>query len=86
MPPAFVAVALVALGVPAALRAITGRPRGLPAAWLASLAAVLVAQAAGELAGTRLGVVGDAQIALAGFGAALASGVVAAVESRRRAR
>ena len=86
MPPAVVAVALVGIGVPAALRAITGRPRGLLAAWLASVAAALGAQAAGELAGSRLGVLGDAQIALACLGATLASGLVAAVESRRRAR
>lgn len=84
MPPAVVAVALVAIGVPAALKAVLGRPRGLPAAWLASLAAVLVAQSAGELAGSRFGVLGDAQLVLAGVGATIASLAVAAVETRRR--
>lgn len=86
MPPALIAVALVGIGVPAALRAVTGRPRGLPAAWLASGVTVLVAQAAGELAGARFGVIGDAQLALSGVGAALASLAVAAVETRRRRR
>lgn len=86
MPPAVIAVLLVGIGVPAALRAVTGRPRGLVAAWIASLAAVLVAQAAGELSGLRVGLVGDAQVALAGGGAALASLAVAAAEGRRRAR
>lgn len=84
MPPAVIAVALVAIGVPAALKAVLGRPRGLPAAWLAALAAVAVAQSAGELAGSRLGVLGDAQLLLAGVGATLASLAVAAVETRRR--
>lgn len=84
MPPAVVAVALVAIGVPAALRALLGRPHGLGAAWLASLAAAAVAQSAGELAGARFGVLGDAQVLLAGIGATLASLAVAAVETRRR--
>ncbi len=84
MPPAVIAVALIGLGIPAALRALTGRPRGLVAAWVASLAAALVAQAAGELAGGRLGAIGDAQVGLACLGAALASLGVAAVETRRR--
>ena len=86
MPPAVIAVALFAIGVPAGLRAVFGRPRGLPAAWLASLAAVAVAQSAGELTGLRLGVLGDAQVLLAGIGATIASLAVAAVESRRRTR
>ena len=84
MPPAVIAVALVAIGVPAALKALLGRPNGLRAAWLASLAAVAVAQSAGELAGSRFGVLGDAQLALAGVGATIASLAVAAVERRRR--
>ena len=84
MPPAVVAIALVAVGVPAALRALLGRPRGLPSAWLASLAAAAAAQSAGELTGSRLGVLGDAQVLLAGIGATLASLAVAAVETRRR--
>ena len=84
MPPAVIAVVLVAIGVPAALKALLGRPHGLRAAWLASLAAVAVAQSAGELAGSRFGVLGDAQLALAGVGATIASLAVAAVETRRR--
>lgn len=86
MPPAVLAISLVAIGVPAALRAVFGRPRGLGAAWLASLAAAAIAQSAGELAGGRFGVLGDAQLLLAGIGATLASLAVAAVESRRRPR
>ena len=86
MPPAVIAVLLIGIGVPAALRAILGRPRGLPAAWVASLVAVLVAQALGELGGVRSGVAGDAQVALALVGAALASGGVAIAETRRRLR
>ena len=86
MPPAVIAVLLIGLGVPAALRAILGRPRGLPGAWVASLVAVLVAQAVGELAGVRSGVAGDAQVALAILGAALASAGVALAETRRRPR
>ena len=86
MPPAVIAVLLIGIGVPAALRAIAGRPRGLPGAWLAAVAAVLGAQAAGELAGVRWGVAGDAQVALAILGAALASAGVALAETRRRPR
>ena len=83
MPPAIVAIALVAIGVPAAMRALLGRPRGLGAAWLASAAAVAVAQTIGELAGSHTGVLGDAHVLFAGLGAALATAVVAAVETRR---
>lgn len=86
MPPAVIAVVLIGIGVPAALRAIVGRPRGLPGAWVVSLVAVLAAQAAGELAGVRFGVAGDAQVALAIVGAALASAGVAVAETRRRRR
>jgi len=86
MPPAVIAVVLVAIAVPAAFRAVTGRPRELAAACVASGAAVLLAQAAGELSGTRVGMLGDAQVALAGGGAALASLAVAAAETRRRSR
>ena len=84
MPPAVIVVALVAIGVPAALKAVVGRPRGLAAAWLAALTAVAVAQSAGELAGSRIGVLGDAQLLFAAVGATLASLAVAAVETRRR--
>jgi len=73
MPPALVPLALVALGVPAALRAALGRPRSLGRAWLLGLTAVAIAQAAGELTGSRLGVLGDAQILFAALGAVVAA-------------
>ena len=73
MPPALIPLALVAIGVPAALRAAFGRPRSLGRAWLLALAAVGVAQAAGELTGSRLGMLGDAQVLFAAVGALLAS-------------
>jgi hypothetical protein len=73
VPPALVPLALVALGVPAALRAAVGRPRSLGGAWLLALAAVAIAQAAGELTGSRLGMLGDAQVLFAAAGALLAS-------------
>jgi hypothetical protein len=73
MPPALVPLALVAIGVPAALRAALGRPRSLGAAWLLASAAVAIAQAAGELTGSRLGVLGDAQLLFASLGALLAA-------------
>jgi hypothetical protein len=81
MPPALVPLALIALGIPAALRAVLGRPRSLGRAWLLAFTGVAIAQAAGELTGSRLGVVGDAQVLfacvgalLAGFGLAIAEG------------
>ena len=73
MPPALVPLALVAIGIPAALRAALGRPRSLGAAWLLALTAAAVAQAAGELTGSRIGVLGDAQILFASVGALLAA-------------
>jgi len=73
MPPALVPLALVAIGIPAALRAAVGRPRSLGAAWLLALTAVAVAQAAGELTGSRVGVLGDAQLLFASVGALLAA-------------
>ena len=73
MPPALVPLALVAFGIPAALRAALGRPRSLGAAWLLALTAVAVAQAAGELTGSRVGVLGDAQLLFASVGALLAA-------------
>ena len=73
MPPALVPLALVALGVPAALRAAHGRPRSLGRAWLLAFAAVAIAQAAGELTGSRLGMLGDAQVLFAAVGALLAA-------------
>lgn len=72
MPPALIPLALVALGVPAALHAALGRPRSLGRAWLLALAAVAIAQAAGELTGSRIGMLGDAQILFAAAGAAVA--------------
>ena len=73
MPPALVPLALVAIGIPAALRAALGRPRSLGAAWLLALTAVAIAQAAGELTGSRVGVLGDAQLLFASVGALLAA-------------
>ena len=73
MPPALVPLALVAIGVPAALRAALGWPRSLGAAWLLALTAVAIAQAAGELLGSRIGLLGDAQLLFASAGALLAA-------------
>ena len=73
MPPALIPLALVALGIPAALRAAVGRPRSLSRAWLLAFASVAIAQAAGELTGSRLGMLGDAQVLFAAAGALLAS-------------
>lgn len=84
MPPAIVPLALVALGVPAALRAILGRPRTLGSAWLAAGAAAAVAQVAGEILGLRAGVLGDAQLLLATAGAVLTSAIVAILERREK--
>ena len=72
MPPALVPLALVAIGVPAALRAALGWPRSLGRAWLLALTAVAIAQAAGELTGSRIGMLGDAQVLFAAIGALLA--------------
>lgn len=83
MPPALVPLALVALGVPAAARATFGRPRSLATAWLAAAAAVAVAQVVGELAGVRIGTLGDAQLLLAGVASAVTSGALAVVERSR---
>ena len=73
MPPALIPLALVAIGVPAAFRAIAGRPRSLGRAWLLAFAGVAIAQAAGELTGSRLGVLGDAQVLFAALGASIAA-------------
>jgi len=80
VPPALVPLALVAIGVPAALRAAFGRPRSLGRAWLLALAAVGIAQAAGELTGSRVGMLGDAQVLFAAVGALLASAGLAIAE------
>ena len=86
MPPAVIPLALVALGVPAALRAILGRPKALGTAWIAAFAAVAVGQAIGELSGSRIGVLGDAQLLLAAIAALVTSLVLMVREraSRRR--
>jgi hypothetical protein len=83
LPPALVPLALVAVGVPAAIRAVLGRPKGMAAAWILSAAAVLAAQTLGEIAGWRTGTLGEAQVLFACTGAALASMVVAVLEGLR---
>jgi hypothetical protein len=75
-----VILGLVALGVPAGARAAFGRPRSLGRAWLLAAALALAAQALGELAGISVGVLGDAQLALAVAGAAIGAAVVAVAE------
>lgn len=82
MPPAVIPLALIAVGVPAALRALVGRPRALGAAWIGSAAAVAAAQAVGELLGWRAGLLGDAQLLAAFVAAAAASALVALFEKR----
>jgi hypothetical protein len=84
MPPALIPLALVAIGVPAALRAALGRPRSLGAAWILAAAAVALAQAAGEIAGSRVGVLGDAQLLLAAVAALVAAFAVSLAEPRRK--
>lgn len=86
MPPAVVPLALVAIGVPAALRALVGRPRALGAAWLAAFAAVAVAQAVGELSGSRVGVLGDAQLLFAAIAALITSALLMLRERASRGR
>jgi len=83
MPPALVPLALVAIGVPAAVRAAFGRPRGMLASWVLALAAVLVAQTLGEIGGWRTGTLGEAQVLFAAVGAGLASVAVALLEQLR---
>ncbi len=84
MPPAVVPLLLVALGVPAAFRAAIGRPRELGTAWLAAIAAVVVAQIVGEVTGSRVGVLGDAQLLFAAVAAALTSTLLALAERASR--
>ena len=84
MPPALIPLALVALGVPAALRAVLGRPRSLGAAWILASAAVALAQAVGEISGARVGVLGDAQLLLAAIAAILAAFAVSVAEPRSK--
>lgn len=84
MPPALVPLALVAVGVPAAIHAALGRPRSLPRAWLLAVAAVAVAQAAGEITGSRVGVLGDAQLLFAVLAAVVAVAALAVAERERK--
>ena len=84
VPPAVVPLVLVAIGIPAAFRAAIGRPRALGTAWLAAIAAVAVAQVAGELAGSRIGVLGDAQLLYAAIAAAITSAALAMLERASR--
>ncbi|TMC70814.1 MAG: hypothetical protein E6J13_08650 [Chloroflexi bacterium] len=85
MPPAVVVLGLVALGVPAGVRAVFGRPRSLGRAWLLAGAFALAAQALGELGGVSLGLLGDAQLALAIGAAAVAAAIVAVAEGPLKA-
>jgi hypothetical protein len=80
LPPAIVVLVLLALGVPAGVRAAFGRPRSLGRAWLLAAALGLVAQALGELGGVSLGVLGDAQLLLAAAAAGIAAAIVAVAE------
>jgi hypothetical protein len=80
VPPALVPLALVAIGVPAALKAAFGRPRSLGRAWLLAFAAVAIAQAAGELTGSRIGLLGDAQVLFAAIAVTIASFGLAVAE------
>jgi hypothetical protein len=84
MPPALIPLALIAIGLPAALRAAIGRPRSLGRAWLLALAAVVIAQAAGELTGSRLGLLGDAQVLFAAIGSLLAAAGMSIAEGDAR--
>ena len=70
----------MAIGVPAAFRAAFGRPKSMLATWVLSIAAALVAQAAGEIVGWRTGTLGEAQVLFAACGAALAAMAVATLE------
>ena len=84
MPPALIPLALLAIGVPAAMRAVLGRPRSLGAAWVLAAAAVALAQAAGEISGSRLGVLGDAHLLVAAVAAVVAAFAVSVAEPHRR--
>jgi hypothetical protein len=53
------------------------------AAWTLSVAAVLAAQALGEIAGWGTGTLGEAQVLFAVCGAGLASVIVAVLEGLR---
>ena len=62
---------------------MSGHPKGMAAAWILALAAVLAAQAFGEIVGWRTGTFGEAQVLFACVGAALASLMVAGLEGPR---
>ena len=83
LPPALVPLVFVAIGVPAAARAAFGRPKGMAAVWVLSIAAALLAQVVGEIGGWRTGTLGEAQVLFAAFGAALATVTVAVLEGLR---
>jgi hypothetical protein len=80
VPPAVVVLGLVAIGVPAGVRAAFGRPRALGRAMLLAAAAAASAQALGELTGSSLGVLGDAQLLLAVVAALVAAAIVTVAE------
>lgn len=80
VPPALILLALLAVGVPSALRAALGRPRLQLVATAASTIGVIAAQALGELFRVSLGVVGDAQVGLAVVASLAAAAVVSMVE------
>jgi hypothetical protein len=82
MPPALVPLALIAIGIPAALRAAIGRPRSLVAAWVLAASAAAVAQAVGEIFAVRAGVLGDAQLLLGTLAATVAALAVGFAERR----
>ncbi|HYY53768.1 MAG TPA: hypothetical protein VFA01_00175 [Candidatus Dormibacteraeota bacterium] len=86
MPPSLVLLGLLAIAIPTAARALVGRPRLLAAALLASAIGALIAQVAGELARSGIGVIGDTQLGLAAVASAFATAVVALVEPRRALR
>lgn len=85
MPPVVVTLAIVAVGVPAAARAIIGRPRALGRAWLLAVAAVAGAQALGELTGWTVGLLGDTQLLFAVAGATLVAVGAAVAEAPAKA-
>jgi membrane associated rhomboid family serine protease len=87
MPPSLLLLALIAIAIPTAARALLGRPRLLLAALGTSLVGAIVAQAAGELTRVGVGVIGDTQLAAAVAGSVVGTALVMLVEPRRtRAR
>ncbi|MSQ37261.1 MAG: hypothetical protein EXR61_02965 [Chloroflexi bacterium] len=82
MPPAFAVIVIIGVGVPAAVRALVGRPRAIVASHVAAVTAALLAQVLAEVAGWRTGVLGDAQVLVSGLGALGAALAVALLERR----